>query len=162
MWNLFSLSSSSLNCCSCRCMSLKLLIDHPRKKCRSGADRAAGTSKLLDGPTLYCGYNLSSPLIRIGLANLPRYGEDRSSRPHTFRRPWLSGAKTMPHGAISSVDVLFCNSKSRCIFMSKHLWWKALTLSHSGKQLFLGNSTIELCGNWFDFFLCFYCVWTLF
>ena len=121
MWNLFSLSSSSLNCCSCRCMSLKLLIDHPRKKCRSGADRAAGTSKLLDGPILYCGYNLSSPLIRIGLANLPRYGEDRSSRPHTFRRPRLSGAKTMPHGAISSVDVLFCNSKSRCIFMSKHL-----------------------------------------
>ena len=126
MWNLFSLSSSSLNCCSCRCMSLKLLIDHPRKKCRSGADRADGMSKMLVGPTLYGGYNLSPPphcsaLIRIGLANMPKYGEDRSSRPHTFRRPRLSGAKTMPHGAISSVDVLFCNSKSRCIFMSKHL-----------------------------------------
>ena len=47
-----------------------------------------------------------------------RLGFDRP--PKKKVQKW-SRAKTMPHGAISSVDVLFCNSKSRCIFMSKHL-----------------------------------------
>ena len=75
MWNLFSLSSSSLNCCSCRCMSLKLLIDHPRKKCRSGAARAVGVSKMLVGPTLYSGHNLPPPPIGIGLTNLQKYNK---------------------------------------------------------------------------------------
>ena len=47
-------------------------------------------SKMLVRASLCGGHNLLPP--KLELTNMPKYGEEQFSCPHTFRRPWTKQA----------------------------------------------------------------------